>query len=231
MVDRLEELLAMMDDEDDGEEKSEDEAGTAMAAVPAARVPGIEAQEDPEEDRGTARPGPVWGEADLAPADGGAPEQTAGPCPTPPGEQIGVPGTPGPVSGGTQEEDGIRLTAAPWWDAAVVPVMRPDGRAVLRTPGARDVEVPELSVPGRAPEAETAQIQAHRETADGQGLETLYRQTVRAGLPPVQALPVEQAGRTFRAEEPGRTAALTVDELDRAVRRDSRRYDGGMTLF
>ena len=162
----------MMDDEDDGEEKSEDEAGTAVAAVPAARVPGMEAQEDPEEDRGTARPGPAWGEADLAPADGGAPEQTAGPGPTTPGEQIDVPGTPGPVSGGTQEEDGIGLTAAPWWDAAMVPVMRPNSRAVLRTPGARDVEVPELSVPGQAPEAETAQIQAHRETADGQGLET-----------------------------------------------------------
>ena len=63
------------------------------------------------------------------------------------------------------------------------------------------------------------------------GLEGLYRQTVRASRPAPQALPVEQAGRTVRAEEPGRTAALTVDELDRVVRRDSRRYDGGMTIF
>jgi len=63
------------------------------------------------------------------------------------------------------------------------------------------------------------------------GLEGLYQQTVRATRPAAQAAPAGQAGHTFRAEEPGRTAALTVEELDRAVRRDSRRYDGGMTLF
>ena len=65
------------------------------------------------------------------------------------------------------------------------------------------------------------------------GLEGLYRQTVRAVRPaaPVQAPGGEPSGRTLRAGEPGRTAALTVDELDRAVRRDSRRYDGGMTIF
>lgn len=63
------------------------------------------------------------------------------------------------------------------------------------------------------------------------GLEALYRRAAQASRPPVQNLPVEQAGRTLRAEEPGRAAALTVDELDRAVRRDSRRYDGGMTIF
>ena len=58
-----------------------------------------------------------------------------------------------------------------------------------------------------------------------------YRQTVQASRQVVQNLPVEQAGRAPLAQEPGRTAALTVDELDRAVRRDSRRYDGGMTIF
>ena len=171
----------MMDDEDDGEEKSEDEAGTAVGAGPPPPGPGLVGHEAPGGGRGTAPPRPARGGGPHPPAAGGAPEQTAGPGPTTPGEQIDVPGTPGPVSGGTQEEDGIGLTAAPWWDAAMVPVMRPNSRAVLRTPGARDVEVPELSVPGQAPEAETAQIQAHRETADGQGLETLYRQTVRAG--------------------------------------------------
>ncbi|MDE7003943.1 MAG: hypothetical protein K2P08_05870, partial [Oscillospiraceae bacterium] len=64
------------------------------------------------------------------------------------------------------------------------------------------------------------------------GLEGLYRRAAQAVRPAAaKALPVEQAGRTFRGEEPGRTAALTVEELDRAVRRDSRRYDGGMTIF
>ena len=66
---------------------------------------------------------------------------------------------------------------------------------------------------------------------DRSGLEGLYRQAARASRPAPQALPAGQAGQALRAEEPGRAAALTVEELDRAVRRDSRRYDGGMTIY
>ena len=65
------------------------------------------------------------------------------------------------------------------------------------------------------------------------GLEELYRQTARETLPPA-ALPAPQAGMTGlgpRAAEPGTAASLAVGELDRAVRRDSRRYDGGMTIY
>ena len=32
-------------------------------------------------------------------------------------------------------------------------------------------------------------------------------------------------------EQNGGAAGLTPEEFDRAVRRDSRRYDGGMTIF
>ena len=63
------------------------------------------------------------------------------------------------------------------------------------------------------------------------GLKGLYRQTVRGMRPAAPALPPEQAGRTARAQEPGSAASLAVDELDRAVRRDSRRYDGGMNIY
>ncbi len=63
------------------------------------------------------------------------------------------------------------------------------------------------------------------------GLEGLYRQTVRGARPAAPALPPEQAGQPARAQELGGTAPLAVDELDRAVRRDSRRYDGGMSIF
>lgn len=63
------------------------------------------------------------------------------------------------------------------------------------------------------------------------GLEGLYRQTAQAVRPAAPALPPEQAGRTARAQEPGGNPSLAVDELDRAVRRDSRRYDGGMSIF
>ena len=63
------------------------------------------------------------------------------------------------------------------------------------------------------------------------GLKGLYRQTVQGLRPAAPALPPEQAGRTVRAQEPGSAASLAVDELDRAVRRDSRRYDGGMSIY
>ena len=63
------------------------------------------------------------------------------------------------------------------------------------------------------------------------GLKGLYRQTVQGLRPAAPALPPEQAGRTARAQEPGSAASLAVDELDRAVRRDSRRYDGGMSIY
>lgn len=79
--------------------------------------------------------------------------------------------------------------------------------------------------------AEDAATASALGTAAERGLEGLYRRTAQASRPTAQSLPVEQAGRTLRAEEPGRAAALTVDELDRAVRRDSRRYDGGMSIF
>ena len=63
------------------------------------------------------------------------------------------------------------------------------------------------------------------------GLKGLYRQTVQGLRPAAPALPPEQAGRTARAQEPGSAASLAVEELDRAVRRDSRRYDGGMSIY
>lgn len=63
------------------------------------------------------------------------------------------------------------------------------------------------------------------------GLERLYRQTVQAARTAAQDAAGGQPARTGPTEDPGRMAALTVDELDRAVKRDSRRYDGGMSIF
>ena len=82
---------------------------------------------------------------------------------------------------------------------------------------------PELEGMGRSGLAQAGLEQA--------GLKGLYRQTVQGLRPAAPALPPEQAGRTARAQEPGSAASLAVDELDRAVRRDSRRYDGGMSIY
>ena len=68
-------------------------------------------------------------------------------------------------------------------------------------------------------------------TADAaKGLEWLYQQTAQAARQTAFGLASEPA-----APETQTTsilpAALTVEELDRAVKRDSRRYDGEMKLF
>ncbi len=62
------------------------------------------------------------------------------------------------------------------------------------------------------------------------GLEALYRQTARAAWA-ASALETRPVERMVRVQEAERGAALTAEELDRAVRRDSRRYDGGMSIF
>lgn len=78
---------------------------------------------------------------------------------------------------------------------------------------------------------ETAKAGAKTAGTAEAGLERLYRQTVQAARTAAQDAAGGQPARTGPAEDPGRTAALTVDELDRAVKRDSRRYDGGMSIF
>lgn len=96
-----------------------------------------------------------------------------------------------------------------------------------------------------APETEAAQtlVRAAREDgaadagtagqpeSEAPGLAGLYRRASEAARPAAPALPPERAGRTALEREPGSAASLAVDELDRAVRRDSRRYDGGMDIF
>lgn len=96
---------------------------------------------------------------------------------------------------------------------------------------AEDLELSGLEWVVRTGTAEGVADGLRRMTAAQAGLEGLYRQTVEAARPAAPALPPERAGRTARAQEPGSAASLAVDELDRAVRRDSRRYDGGMSIF
>lgn len=67
---------------------------------------------------------------------------------------------------------------------------------------------------------------------DASGLERLYRETVRAAEPMVEMMSAGQtAGKTLPEPVLPGTSQMTVEELDRAMRRDSRRYDGGMTIF
>lgn len=231
MIDRLEELLALLEEEDDEDEREDALGLRAEAAVPAAPASEIETEKaaegggkraagSPMEDVGPlAETGTLsWmpdGRMHSAPAEG-------------PGE---VPGADG-MAGGAAESGTVKRAVEFWWDELAAPVMGQNGAIMLKRPGAGEVEIAELAGTSRQMNAseELGAVMGSM-TAAEKGLEGLYRQTVQAGHPVTQGLPVEQAGRTVRAGEPGRTAALTVDEMDRAVRRDSRRYDGGMMIF
>ncbi len=189
MTDRLEELLALMDDGD--EEEREDET------APAGRLPVL-----PLERSWEARDA-----GENAPADGSAPEQDAG-----------------------EARDGVESVSA---EEQVWPILDGNGSGLeaVRRPERPGDAPPEEGTAPREGQRDAEMARAVRR-GDERGLEGLYRRAAQAVRPAAaQVLPVEQAGRTFRGEEPGRTAALTVEELDRAVRRDSRRYDGGMTIF
>lgn len=196
MTDRLEELLALMDDED--EEEQREGGSTLTEGAPPVGAP---LEKRPEERAA----------GEDAPADGSAPEQDA-----------------------REAQNGAEPASA---QEQVWPILDGDGpgaAAARRQPeGPGDAPPEEGNAPREDRDGERgAEMARVIRRGDESGLDGLYRRAVQASRPAApQVLPPEQAGRPFRAEEPGRTAALTVEELDRAVRRDSRRYDGGMTLF
>ncbi len=221
MVDRLEELLAMLEDEDEKE-------GEDWEDVPALRGRTLPAIPQEEGDGETAPAGGEQREAPVEP-DTGAPELMAGEY----GETEGL--VPGEETGNGpvwRLDDGAGAKAEAAWRRTAAELLGLPGEIAAQ--GARmAVEEAAEAAGARLSEEKGVELARAVRHEARSGLEGLYRQTVRAVRPaaPVQAPGGEPSGRTLRAGEPGRTAALTVDELDRAVRRDSRRYDGGMTIF
>ena len=203
MVDRLEELLAQMADEDD-EDQEDGLALEAERVPPDAPAPGSEGLSESRSDLGSQE-------------EAAQTERETASASIENGELWeGIPRTGG---GQTPEDD----------RPASAPENRLTARHALRAGDGQVLEGLRLAKPTAAAE-DAATAPAPGASAE-RGLEELYHRTAQASRPAAQSLPVEQAGRTLRAEEPGRAAALTVDELDRAVRRDSRRYDGGMSIF
>ena len=67
---------------------------------------------------------------------------------------------------------------------------------------------------------------------DQAGLELLYRAAARAAEPVFEAPMADRsADRTLPEPVLSQPARMSLEELDRAMRRDSRRYDGGMTIY
>lgn len=215
MTDYLEELLELTQEERDEDENA---AKWEMGALPASPVPdgGPEEAQQPEL--------PARADEESAPAEFNLPERAAE-APVPPEDRGEIPGADGgEISAGAGETPSEVF----WPDGLTAPVTGPDGTVLLRRPGAGDVEL-------TAPKPQDSPAEAEAVTASLQsaerGLETLYRQASQAGRSALQALTASRAGQPARLGEPEPPRQLTVSELDWAVRRDSRRYDGGMTLF
>lgn len=214
----MEELLELTRDERDEDEEERaarwDAGETPAAPAPATVEEGTAGPESPPRAGTEALPAELKTAdrppAALAPAEAGEPSPGAG------GEGAG--------------EDSREPAPDVFWpDRPVVPAAAPNGAAA-----------PEAEATGWAALTAAVQTDPEKEADAGaaralesarRGLEALYQKTagaVQTALPPLGG---GQAGRAVRAAGPEAPRQLTVDELDRAVRRDSWRYDGGMTLF
>ena len=221
MIDRIEELLGSLAAEDDEEEERED---VLTLPVTEETVPS-----SPRENEGEDGDGGEDGDSGTEDKSGGL---AAGEITLEQSEPIaGELWKNGPVwtvHSRSPKMDSVQKIAAEEWAAQTEETLQPPRGGDLALAGlertARDgMAGLMLERTGRSGAAQVGLEQA--------GLKGLYRQTVQGLRPAAPTLPPEQAGRTARAQEPGSAASLAVDELDRAVRRDSRRYDGGMSIY
>lgn len=225
MIDRIEELLSGMA----AEEKDDEEQEGVPALTRTADVPSL--REDGGEAGGT---GPAGEPAPVEMRDGRSGGRTAGEIAA---ERPVV--TAGKAADGATE-DTLWKKGPVWTVRSAAPEIDAVRRQAMADRTGEAAEVLGAAKAGGTEPAGAEQMAAgaRAEWAAGiraaeasAGLEGLYRQAVRGVRPAAPALPPERAGRTARVQEPGSAASLAVDELDRAVRRDSRRYDGGMSIF
>ena len=98
--------------------------------------------------------------------------------------------------------------------------------------GPEAVETDSGALPGMSREAGTAREKLPGVDWDGgTGSAELHRGAAEGARAPAPLPVPEPVSRMALEREGGSPPGLTVEELDRAVRRDSRRYDGGMSIF
>ena len=210
MIDRIEELLGPPAAEDEEEQENVPALPVTEGSVPAF----------PREDEGET------GDSEVGDRSGG---KSAGETMAERTDTAGELWRDGPVwtvRGEGSKIDEVQATAGrvAWTESAVHAAR--DGEPVWV-----GLERATRGGPANAALESLNRAGAARDGLEQAGLKGLYRQTVRGLRPAAPALPPEKAGITARAQEPGIAASLAVDELDRAVRRDSRRYDGGMSIY
>jgi hypothetical protein len=123
------------------------------------------------------------------------------------------------------QEAGIVSAGGESWEKGGVSARSESLEAGAVSAGAENWETDAVTV--RSESWETDEL-SRRDS--GQSAAELYRQVVRAGY--LASETARQPGRdTVTQQVTVGAPSLTADELDRAVRRDSRRYDGAMELY
>lgn len=162
-------------------------------------------------------------------------------------ELTAVPRIPeGPGAAERQEDEGGREDRPgprdePTGENAAEALRQREGEAALPEKTAAEELEPTASAADRSGDV-TGLVRVRREAAKMElagaraadsgawGTLALYRSAAR-GIRSVQTAAAPAAGAAVTERMTAGTGSLTVDELDRAVRRDSRRYDGGMELY
>ena len=224
----MENLLELTEDDGDGEELRDALELRTAAPVPSPPPPEMETQAGPQGEETAGEQAPEQ-TGDLPPAPKTSAEAA---------RSAALPEDPAEISPGGRRAGGPMSETAPvepvparfLGDGLGKIVTGPHGAPLLRRPGAGDMELTALKAP-KAQDGTEEGGKSQSPPASQGGLEGLYRQAVQAARPAAQALAVPQRDQTVRPGEPEAPRQLTVDELDRAVRRDSRRYDGGLEIF
>lgn len=225
----MEELLELVEDQQDGDEQRDALELRLGTQVPAS--PPLEAESEDGPQKAETAEAPVPAEAENRPPDVEVQKRAAeAALPPEPGE--GLPSGGGPADSAAPETAPAEPVPANFWrDGLEKIITGPNGTPLLRRPGGGDVELTKL--PNAKAEDGPTAVDAVTDSLQPaeRGLEGLYRQAVRAARPAAQAPAAPRQGQAARLGEPETPRQLTVDELDRAVRRDSRRYDGGLDIF
>ena len=225
----MEELLELVEDQQDGDEQRDALELRPGTQFPAPPPPGAEPEGGPQKEETAETPVPA--ETGNRPPDVEIQEWAAEAVPPP--EYWGeIPSGGGPADSAMPETAPAEPAPAKIGrDGLEIIVTGSNGTPLLRRPGDGDLELAELPN-ARAEDGPPAAdiVTASLQPAE-RGLEGLYRQAVRAARPAAQAPAAPRQGQAVRLGEPETPRQLNVDELDRAVRRDSRRYDGGLDIF
>lgn len=230
----MEELLELVEDHQGGDEQRDVLGLRLETQVPAPPPLGAEPEDGPQKAGTAEAPEPV-----PAPAPAGSvgfppdaePQKQAAEAAALPGHPEEIFREKGPADSAGTAEIPLGFVSAKFRrtgpeearsGANEAPLLRRTEAGNTEPPGLRGADVPD----GTAADGETRSLPSAR-----RGLEGLYRQTVQAARPGAQSPALPRQGQTVRLGEPETPRQLTVDELDRAVRRDSRRYDGGLEIF